>query len=58
MEGIVRKASYLGKHVEYGVESAAGELFVVDHVRKVPLPSSTPVFVSLSESGVVIVPAS
>jgi iron(III) transport system ATP-binding protein len=58
MEGIVRKASYLGKHVEYGVESAAGELFVVDHARKVPLPSGTPVFVSLSESGVVIVPAS
>jgi iron(III) transport system ATP-binding protein len=56
MKGEIRKSSYLGKHVEYGVDTPVGELFVVDHERKVPLASGTPIWISLSEKGVVIIP--
>ncbi|HEY8381956.1 MAG TPA: ABC transporter ATP-binding protein [Microvirga sp.] len=52
----VHKASYLGTHVEYEVESPAGALFVVDHVRKDPLSPGTPVWITLGTRGVTIIP--
>jgi iron(III) transport system ATP-binding protein len=55
MEARVRKAAYLGKHVEYGIESPLGELFVVDYARKEPLPIGSTVWLSLARHGVVIV---
>jgi iron(III) transport system ATP-binding protein len=57
MQGVIRKASYLGRHVEYGVDSAAGDLFVVEHSSGEPLPAGTPVWITLSGKGVVVVPA-
>ena len=56
LPGEIRKSSYLGKHIEYGVHTAVGELFVVDHERGEPLASGTPVWISFSTKGVVIVP--
>jgi iron(III) transport system ATP-binding protein len=57
MQGRVRKASYLGKHIEYGIDSPAGDLFVVEHSSEEPLPAGTPVWITLSSAGVVVVPA-
>jgi iron(III) transport system ATP-binding protein len=56
IRGRVIKASYLGKHVEYGIESPAGELFAIDHVRKHPFPPGTDVWITLASEGVAIVP--
>jgi iron(III) transport system ATP-binding protein len=57
MQGIIRKASYLGKHIEYGVDSPVGDLFVVEHSSAEPLPAGTPVWITLAGTGVVVVPA-
>ena len=57
MAGRVGKASYLGTHVEYEVETPVGTLFVVDHGRKDPYLPGTAVAVTLSpERGVAIIP--
>jgi len=50
------KASYLGGHVEYDVESPVGTLFVIEHGRPVPLAAGTPVSITLADRGVSIVP--
>lgn len=57
MEGRVRKASYLGKHIEYGIDSPAGDLFVVEHSSGEPLPAGTPVWITFTGTGVVVLPA-
>jgi iron(III) transport system ATP-binding protein len=61
-EGVVRKAAYLGTHMEYTVEGAAGagpggRLFVVDRLVERPLAPGTAVFVSFAEQGIALVPA-
>lgn len=56
IRGCVLKTSYLGKHVEYGVESPAGELFVIDYVSKHPFPPGTDVWITLATEGIAIVP--
>jgi iron(III) transport system ATP-binding protein len=33
LKGRISKAAYIGKHMEYSVETSVGELFVVDEVR-------------------------
>jgi iron(III) transport system ATP-binding protein len=60
--GAVRTAAYLGTHMEYTVEGAAGEgpggaLFVIDRAVERPLSPGTAVFVSLVEQGIALVPA-
>jgi iron(III) transport system ATP-binding protein len=58
MAGRVTKASYLGTHVEYEVESPVGVLFVVDNQRKEPFEPGTTVAITLSPGrGVSIVPS-
>jgi iron(III) transport system ATP-binding protein len=58
MTAHILKASYLGGHVEYEVNSPVGDLFVVEHGRAVPLPPGTEVSITLADRGVSIVPAS
>ena len=60
--GSVRKAAYLGTHMEYTVEGAPGEgpggrLFVIDRAVERPLTAGTSVYVSLVEHGIALVPA-
>jgi len=60
--GAVRTAAYLGTHMEYTVEGAAGQgpggsLFVVDRAVERPLAPGTAVFVSVAEQGIALVPA-
>jgi len=54
--GMLRKAAYLGTHMEYTVVGPVGTLFVVDHAVNKPLAAGTAVFVSLSEQGIALVP--
>ncbi|WP_114944874.1 ABC transporter ATP-binding protein [Microvirga calopogonii] len=57
LTGTVRKASYLGTQVEYEVDSAIGDLFVVQYGRKEPIAPGTPVSISFAnQRGVAIVP--
>jgi iron(III) transport system ATP-binding protein len=56
MAGRVNKASYLGTHVEYEVESPVGGLFVVDHRSRAPIPVGTEVSITLADQGVCVVP--
>lgn len=57
LTGTVRKASYLGTQVEYEVDSAIGDLFVVQYGRKEPIAPGTPVSISFANlRGVAIVP--
>jgi len=52
----VRKATYLGSHLEYVLESACGELFVVDPTLHAPVAPGTSAFAEFREDGVALVP--
>jgi iron(III) transport system ATP-binding protein len=56
IEGRVVKASYLGTHVEYDVESPAGPLFVVAYGAKTALKAGTDVAITFADRGICIVP--
>ncbi len=53
--GSVRKVVYLGSHMEYWVESAIGELFVVDPRIDTPIPQGVSVSIRLANHGVTFV---
>ena len=55
LRGKITKAAYLGKHLEYTVETALGELFVIETAGVSPLTQGADVFVTLARRGVVIV---
>ncbi|MHA1565904.1 MAG: ABC transporter ATP-binding protein [Alphaproteobacteria bacterium] len=55
IKGNVRKAVYLGSHVEYMVETAIGELFVIDPRPDHGIVAGSSVMVSLAQRGVVLV---
>ena len=57
IRGTVAKAVYLGSHMEYAVETALGELFVIQHRTDSPMPRGTEVSVILTERGVSLVRA-
>jgi iron(III) transport system ATP-binding protein len=55
IEGNVAKATYLGSHVEYGIETTLGELFVIDRrVERILVPGST-VSVTFGQRGITLV---
>jgi iron(III) transport system ATP-binding protein len=55
IEGSVRKATYLGDHIEYTVQSPLGEMFVVDRRVDAPLPPGAAVSVTFGGRGVTLV---
>ncbi len=57
LRGTIRKAAYLGTHMEYTVEASIGQLFVVDRDVAHPLPAGTQVAIDLSDHGVALVPS-
>jgi iron(III) transport system ATP-binding protein len=57
LRGTVRKAAYLGTHMEYTVEAPVGPLFVVDRNVSRPIAAGTEVSIALSDHGVALVPA-
>ena len=57
MRGIVKKAAYLGTHMEYTVEASIGQLFVVDRDVARPIAAGTDVAIKLSDHGVALVPS-
>jgi iron(III) transport system ATP-binding protein len=57
LAGTVRKVSYLGTQVEYDVETALGELFVVRYGSPDVIPPGTPVTITFAlRRGVAIIP--
>jgi iron(III) transport system ATP-binding protein len=57
LAGTIAKAAYLGTHMEYTVETAAGEMFVVDRVVSRPVAIGTQVWLALGDNGITVVPA-
>jgi len=57
LRGVVRKAAYLGTHMEYTVEAPIGQLFVVDRDVARPIAAGTEVAIRLSDHGVALVPS-
>ncbi|SHM64788.1 ABC transporter ATP-binding protein [Roseibium suaedae] len=57
LAGKVLTSAYLGDHVEYEVETAAGTLFVTDHTVTTPLPSQTEVSINLRPRGIALIAA-
>jgi iron(III) transport system ATP-binding protein len=55
LEGTVKKAAYLGSHMEYSVESPLGELFVVDGAVGRPFQAGTSVAVGFADHGVTVI---
>jgi len=56
LRGTIRKAAYLGTHMEYTVEAPIGSLFVVDRDVSRPMPAGTDVSITLANHGVALVP--
>ena len=56
LPGTVRKAAYLGERMEYTVETAIGDLFVVDGAVAEPAAAGDAVQLTLSGHGVAVVP--
>ncbi len=52
---LVRKAVYLGSHVEYALESEAGELFAIDHNVQAAVAPGTNAVASFAEKGMALV---
>ncbi|HEX5769019.1 MAG TPA: TOBE domain-containing protein, partial [Burkholderiales bacterium] len=57
LRGVVRKAAYLGTHMEYTVEAPIGPLFVVDRDVARPIAAGTEVAIGFSDHGVALVPS-
>jgi iron(III) transport system ATP-binding protein len=55
LSGKVAKASYLGTHMEYSIDTAAGTLFATCPRVERPLAAGTAVAVTLAPRGVIIV---
>ena len=58
LEGIVRKAAYLGYTMEYTVDTGIGSLFTIDNRVDRPLAVGTTVAVAFAPHGVIAIPAS
>lgn len=58
LEGRVAKASYLGSHMEYEIESEVGPLFVTDPEVTSPRPVGTSVGIGIPADGAALVPSS
>ncbi len=56
LRGTIRKAAYLGTHMEYTVEAPLGSLFVVDRNVSRPMAAGTEVSIALADHGVALVP--
>ena len=56
LPGTVRKCAYLGNHLDLMVETAAGELFVVQYGARDMLAAGTRVHLSFAASGVTLIP--
>ncbi|MGL4496465.1 MAG: TOBE domain-containing protein, partial [Beijerinckiaceae bacterium] len=56
VEGSIAHAAYLGKHMEYTVQSPAGELFVIDKRVHQPIPVGTAVSVTFDTRGMTLIP--
>ncbi|HVY00451.1 MAG TPA: ABC transporter ATP-binding protein [Pseudorhodoplanes sp.] len=55
LAGRVRKAAYLGKHLEYSIETAIGTLFAVDHSGVRPQSAGSEIWLSFSERGLIVI---
>ena len=55
LSGTVNKASYLGTHMEYAVDTPVGELFVIDSRVDAPIPGGQAVSIGLG-TGVALIP--
>ena len=56
LPGRIVRALFLGDHMEYTIETAAGALFVVDHDVDRPRASGTDVHISFRLSGLAVLP--
>jgi iron(III) transport system ATP-binding protein len=56
LAGRVSKASYLGNHLEYTVDTAHGALFVVDHVHAHPIAAGAEAWITFGERGTIVMP--
>ena len=57
LEGIVRKAAYLGYTMEYTIDTGIGSLFTIDNRTDRPLAVGTTVAVGFAPHGVIAIPA-
>lgn len=53
--GVITHAAYLGDHVEYEVETSAGNLFVIDQSVDRMLPSTALVSIGFKQRGIAII---
>ena len=58
LSGRVRKASYLGSHIEYELGTEVGELFAIDPDATRLLPPDTEVGIRFADRGVTLIPGS
>ncbi len=56
LSGRISKSSYLGKHIEYSVDSAIGELFVIDRTSPDAFAIGAEVWITLLDRDVMIIP--
>jgi iron(III) transport system ATP-binding protein len=57
LQGEIRKAAYLGTHMEYTVATPQGEVFIVDRQVGRPLPIGSSAWIGFGNGGITLVPA-
>jgi iron(III) transport system ATP-binding protein len=58
LQGVIRKAAYLGTHMEYTVTTPQGEVFIVDPNVGRPLAIGSDAWIGFTGAGVTLVPGS
>jgi iron(III) transport system ATP-binding protein len=56
LAGTIEKATYVGTHVEYTVETRLGALFIVDDTTRMPLAIGEPVSLQMDPEALILVP--
>jgi len=56
LQGRIVKAAYIGKYMEYSVESGSARLFVVDRLTSAPIPLGADVFLSVVPEKAIVIP--
>ena len=55
IEGVIAKSVYVGRHIEYSVDTASGSVFISNDATDAPLPVGTTAHLDLASARPIII---